>query len=72
MKIALIGYGVMGKLIRSLAEEKGHEISVVIDDADAGLSATELAPSLHGSDAAIDFSSAEAVRPRKLRVKRKA
>ena len=37
MKIALIGYGAMGKLIRMLAEEKGHEIAVVIDEADAGL-----------------------------------
>ncbi len=62
MKIALIGYGAMGKLIRMLAEEKGHEITVVIDDADAGLSAAELAEKLKGADVAIDFSVAEAVR----------
>lgn len=62
MKIALIGYGAMGKLIRALAEEKAYEIAVVIDDADAGLSVAELAEKLKGSDVAIDFSAAEAVR----------
>jgi 4-hydroxy-tetrahydrodipicolinate reductase len=62
MKIALIGYGAMGKLIRRLAEEKGHEIVAVVDDGDAGLSATELAKKLKGVDVAIDFTTAEAVR----------
>lgn len=62
MKIALIGYGAMGKLIHRLAEEKGHEIAVIIDDADAGLTASELAEKLRGVDAAIDFTTAEAVR----------
>ena len=61
MKIALIGYGAMGKLIATLAENKNHEIAVVIDDADAQMSAEELAEKLKGVDAAIDFSSAEAV-----------
>lgn len=63
MKIALIGYGAMGKLIKTLAEEKGHKIAVIIDDADAGLSPAELAAKLKGVDVAIDFSSAEAVKP---------
>ena len=62
MKIALIGYGAMGKLIRILTEEKEHEIAAVIDDADAGLSAAELSQKLIGCDAAIDFTTAEAVR----------
>jgi len=62
MKIALIGYGAMGKLIRTLSEEKGHEIAVVIDVADAGLSVAELADKLKGVDVAIDFSSSEVVR----------
>jgi len=62
MKIALIGYGAMGKLIATLAVKNGHEIAVVIDDADAGLSAAELAKKLEGADVAIDFSVAEAVR----------
>jgi len=61
MKIALIGYGAMGKLIERQAKEKGHEIAVVVSDADAGLSATELGEKLKGIDVAIDFSAAEAV-----------
>lgn len=62
MKIALIGYGAMGKLIRTLAEEKGHEIAVVVDDSDADMSVEALAEKLAGCDVAIDFTVAEAVR----------
>ena len=62
MKIALIGYGAMGKLIKTLAENKNHEIAIVIDESDANLSAELLAGRLKGVDAAIDFSTAEAVR----------
>jgi 4-hydroxy-tetrahydrodipicolinate reductase len=62
MKIALIGYGAMGKLVESLAENKNHEIAVIIHEADANLSVAELAEKLKGIDAAIDFSAAEAVR----------
>jgi 4-hydroxy-tetrahydrodipicolinate reductase len=61
MKIALIGYGAMGKLIKTLAENKNHEIAVIIDERDAKLSAEELAEKLKDVDAAIDFSSADAV-----------
>src|SRR5947207_932966 len=62
MRIALIGYGAMGKLIERLATERGHEIGCVVDDADAGLSSTELADKLRGCDVAVDFTTAEAVR----------
>lgn len=62
MKIALIGHGAMGRLIERLAVEGGHEIAVVIDDSDAGISAAELADKLRGADVAIDFTTAEAVR----------
>jgi 4-hydroxy-tetrahydrodipicolinate reductase len=61
MKIALIGYGAMGKLIKTLAEEKKHEIAIIVDEADAKLSTDDLAEKLRGVDAAIDFSTAEAV-----------
>jgi 4-hydroxy-tetrahydrodipicolinate reductase len=61
MKIALIGFGAMGKLIKTLAENKNHEIAVIIDESDAGRSAEELAEKLRGVEAAIDFSVAEAV-----------
>ena len=61
MKIALIGYGAMGKLIKTLAENKNHEIAVIVDEADANLSAERLAEKLKSANVAIDFSSAEAV-----------
>ena len=62
MKIALIGYGAMGKLIETLAENKNHEIAVIIDEQAAKLSANKLAEKLKVVDAAIDFSVAEAVK----------
>jgi 4-hydroxy-tetrahydrodipicolinate reductase len=62
MKIALIGYGAMGKLIRTLAENKTHEIAVIIDETDANLSAERMAEKLRDVETAIDFSTAEAVR----------
>jgi 4-hydroxy-tetrahydrodipicolinate reductase len=62
MKIALIGYGAMGKLVETLVENKNHEIAAVIHQTDANLSAKELAEKLEGIEAAIDFSVAEAVR----------
>lgn len=62
MKIALIGYGAMGRLIETLAENKNHEIAIIVDESDANLSAEELAEKLKEVDAAIDFSVAEAVK----------
>jgi 4-hydroxy-tetrahydrodipicolinate reductase len=62
MKIALIGYGAMGKLIRTLAENKNHEIAVVIDETHANLNAEDLAEKLKAAEVAIDFSTAEAVK----------
>lgn len=62
MKIALIGYGVMGKIIETLAQDDNHEIVEIIDERDAHLSANELAEKLKGADVAIDFSIAEAVK----------
>lgn len=61
MRIALIGYGTMGKLIHTLAEGKEHDIGVVIDHKDADLAGSDLAAKLEGADAAIDFTVAEAV-----------
>ena len=31
MKIALIGYGKMGKMIEQIAKDRGHEIVSIID-----------------------------------------
>ncbi|MBK6748923.1 MAG: hypothetical protein KA956_05690 [Pyrinomonadaceae bacterium] len=62
MKIALIGYGAMGKLIERVAAGRGHEIGVIIDDEDANSFPGEVAAKLKGCDAAIDFTVAMAVR----------
>jgi 4-hydroxy-tetrahydrodipicolinate reductase len=74
MKIALIGYGAMGQLIRTLAEEKGHEIAVICrsprvsEGETSNLSVTPFLTrglpqpeQLAGCDVAIDFTTAEAV-----------
>lgn len=62
MKIALIGYGAMGKIVERLAVERGHEIAGVLGSGEMDLSPPEIAAVLDGSDVAIDFSVAEAVR----------
>lgn len=62
MQIALIGYGAMGKIIHTLAQDRGHEINVIVNESHAGLDAETLAETLRIADVAIDFSSAEAVK----------
>jgi len=59
MKLALIGYGAMGKLVEALAKTEGHEVSRALTSRDGVESLTE---ELRGHDAAIDFSVADAVR----------
>lgn len=61
LEIALIGYGAMGKLVRSLAEEKGHNVLVIVNEAHAGLSAEQLAETIGAAEVAIDFSVGTAV-----------
>ncbi|MBV9986988.1 MAG: 4-hydroxy-tetrahydrodipicolinate reductase [Chitinophagaceae bacterium] len=53
MKIALIGYGKMGKAIESIATEKGHEIVLKIDLHNAG---DLTADNLSAADVAIEFT----------------
>lgn len=53
MKIALLGYGKMGRTIEGLAEQAGHEIVFVLDqDMQEG--------DLKNADVAIEFSTPEA------------
>lgn len=61
MKIALIGDGAMGRLIRLIAEKRNHQIFVTIDESDAALDDAALAMKLRGADVAIDFTVAAAV-----------
>lgn len=75
MKIALIGYGGMGKVVARIAQERGHELVLIADPGAASnppqggecaraqivaqLSADNLRAS--GAEVAIDFSLGEAV-----------
>ena len=61
MKLALIGYGAMGKLVANLAGAAGDEIGLTVSSRDKSLAAAQLAVSLRGHDAAIDFSVSSAV-----------
>ena len=56
MKIALIGYGVMGQLVAIEARKAGDEIGAVFTSKESAL--TE---KLQGHDVAVDFSVGEAV-----------
>ena len=58
MDIAIIGYGNMGKEIAEIAEERGHEVSVIIDSSDDWM---EKIDELRSCDIAIDFSTPDAV-----------
>jgi 4-hydroxy-tetrahydrodipicolinate reductase len=57
MKIALIGYGKMGKAIQQIALRRGHHITYRIDYQDKSL-LTQLSP--QSVDIAIEFSQPEA------------
>ena len=61
MKIGLIGYGAMGRLVGDLATQRGHETAVKIDLDGADRSVEDLARLIGGCDVAIDFSIAGAV-----------
>jgi 4-hydroxy-tetrahydrodipicolinate reductase len=53
MKIALIGYGKMGKLLEHFAQERGHEICITIDADNASDIRSER---FKEADVAIEFS----------------
>src|SRR5690242_13101535 len=60
MKILLVGYGKMGRLIGELAPQYGCEVAGVVDPAAAdGRLVTD--SSWTGVDAAIDFTTPDAV-----------
>lgn len=64
MKIALIGYGKMGKAIEEIAVKKGHSISLVIDVHNAKDLTTE---NLQKADVAIEFTTPETAVPNILK-----
>ncbi len=53
MKIAILGYGKMGKVIEQIAESRGHSIVLTIDEDNAASLKTE---DLKQADVAIEFS----------------
>lgn len=61
MKIGLIGYGAMGRLVGDLATQRGHEIVVTIDIDGADGSVEDLVESMRVCEVAIDFSIGDAV-----------
>jgi 4-hydroxy-tetrahydrodipicolinate reductase len=61
MKLALIGHGAMGHLVETLAQAAGDEIGTTLTSKDSRRSSDDLASSLQGHDAAIDFSLGPAV-----------
>lgn len=54
MKIALLGYGKMGKMIERIAGEKGHEIVLVVDEQNRKECTAE---QLRQADVAIEFTT---------------
>jgi 4-hydroxy-tetrahydrodipicolinate reductase len=56
MKIALIGYGKMGKEIEAIAKDRGHEIAIIIDQNNTDDFNTD---DFANSDVAIEFSRPE-------------
>lgn len=61
MRLALIGFGVMGQLVGRLAADQGHEVVIKLYSRDAERSLVDLAGKLRAAQVAIDFSTAAAV-----------
>lgn len=62
MRILLIGYGTMNKIVARLAVEKGHEIAGVISSSTTDYPAfTNIDDA--GADVAIDFSNPDRILP---------
>jgi 4-hydroxy-tetrahydrodipicolinate reductase len=59
MRILLVGYGKMGRMVESLAGEYGCEVAGIVDPLSSG--ETVDAPRWRDVDVAIDFSTPEAV-----------
>ncbi len=63
MKIALLGYGKMGKLVEAVALREGWEIGAKLDIVDNQGARGITAASMDGVDVALDFSQPDAVVP---------
>jgi 4-hydroxy-tetrahydrodipicolinate reductase len=63
MKIAIVGYGKMGRMIERIALERGHEIVLKLDEFNNANFEGITAENFKGVDAAIDFSIPAAAIP---------
>jgi len=69
MRLALIGYGKMGKIIESLAVARGHQIVAIIDPAGGDRVARRLTAKAVGSaDVCIEFTTPHAAAGNLLRL----
>lgn len=60
MRIAIVGYGRMGKAVAALASERGHEIHAAVDSGDNAGGRALTRERLAGVDVAIEFTRPEA------------
>jgi 4-hydroxy-tetrahydrodipicolinate reductase len=63
VKIAIVGYGKMGRMVEGIAVERGHEIAVKLDDRNNSNFEGITEENFQGVDAAIDFSIPSAAIP---------
>ncbi|MCK5472004.1 4-hydroxy-tetrahydrodipicolinate reductase [Candidatus Gracilibacteria bacterium] len=62
MKIAIIGYGKMGKAVEAAAKNSNHEVVAIVDSKSDGATAAEIsAENLNGAEVAIDFTHPDSV-----------
>jgi len=60
MKVAIVGYGKMGRMIERFAQERGHEIALKLDEFNNANFEGITPANFAGVDVAIDFSVPEA------------
>ena len=61
MKLALLGYGRMGRVAETVALERGHEVALILDEFSNEGGAGITSKALQGARVAIDFSVSSAV-----------
>ena len=59
MKLAIVGYGKMGRLIEQLAPEYGSEVALKLDEFNNAAYEGLTAENLRGIDVAVEFSTPE-------------
>ena len=57
MRLALVGYGRMGRALASLAATRGHEVALVVDEADNQAGGALMPERLRGIEAALEFTT---------------